>query len=329
MSESTTVNFGMVGLGRMGANIVRRLQKHDIKSVVYDLAPAPVAQMASEGSVASKDFSDFASKIQVPRVVWVMVPSGVTDSTIEELSAHLSPGDTIIDGGNSHYRNDLVNAQKLATKGINFVDVGTSGGIFGLERGYSLMIGGEKSVVAGLTPIFRALAPGFDSASRTPGRTGEPSDSEIGFLHCGPVGSGHFVKMIHNGIEYGMMASFAEGLGIFEAAKNAFPAYDLDIAEITEVWRRGSVVASWLLDLTAQALQENPSLDDYSTEVSDSGEGRWTVQAAIESGVPAPVLSASLFSRFASRGNDAYANRVLSAMRYKFGGHNESPKKGK
>lgn len=327
MSESATLNFGMVGLGRMGANIVRRLQKHDIKSVVYDLSPSVVAELASEGAVASSDFADLARKLPAPRVVWVMVPSSVTDSTIEELAEHLSPGDTIIDGGNSYYRNDLINAEKLAAKGINFVDVGTSGGVYGLERGYSLMIGGEKEVVARLEPLFTALAPGFDSAIRTVGRTGEPSNSEIGFLHCGPVGAGHFVKMVHNGIEYGMMASFAEGLGIFEAAKNATPAYNLDIPEITEVWRRGSVVASWLLDLTAQALQENPSLGDYSTEVSDSGEGRWTVQAAIETGVPAPVLSASLFSRFASRNNDAYSNRVLSAMRYKFGGHNESPKK--
>lgn len=327
MSESAPVNFGMVGLGKMGANIVRRLQRNDIRSVVYDLQPSAVAELASEGAVASSEFADLASKLPTPRVVWVMVPSGVTDSTIEQLAEHLSPGDTIIDGGNSYYRNDLINAQKLATKGINFVDVGTSGGVYGLERGYSLMIGGDKKVVSKLEPIFRALAPGFESASRTVGRTGEQSTSEIGFLHCGPVGAGHYVKMVHNGIEYGMMASFAEGLGIFEAAKNATPAYDLDIPEITEVWRRGSVVASWLLDLTAQALQENPSLGDYSTEVSDSGEGRWTVQAAIETGVPAPVLSASLFSRFVSRGNDAYSNRVLSAMRYKFGGHNESPKK--
>ncbi len=329
MSETKTVNFGMVGLGRMGANIVRRLQKHDIKSVVYDLQPAAVAELAGEGAIGAADFADLASKIPAPRVVWVMVPSGVTDSTIEQLSAHLSAGDTIIDGGNSYYRHDLVNAEKLTTRGINFVDVGTSGGVYGLERGYSLMIGGDDKVVAALEPIFRALAPGFESATRTVGRSGEPSSSEVGFLHCGPVGAGHYVKMVHNGIEYGMMAAFAEGLGIFEAAKGATPAYDLNIPEITEVWRRGSVVASWLLDLTAQALQENPSLGDYSTEVSDSGEGRWTVQAAIETGVPAPVLSASLFSRFASRGNDAYSDRVLSAMRYKFGGHNESPKKGK
>ena len=327
MSENAALNFGMVGLGKMGANIVRRLQKHGITTVVYDISASAVIELASEGAIPSSDFADLASKLSIPRVVWVMVPSAVTDSTILELAKHLSPGDTVIDGGNSFYRHDLVNAEKLLAKGINFVDVGTSGGIFGLERGYSLMIGGEKEVVSKLEPIFRALAPGFESASRTAGRTGEPSNSEIGFLHCGPVGAGHYVKMVHNGIEYGMMASFAEGLGIFEAAKNATPAYKLDIPEITEVWRRGSVVASWLLDLTAQALQENPSLGDYSTEVSDSGEGRWTLQAAIETGVPAPVLSASLFSRFASRSNDAFSNRVLSAMRYKFGGHNESPKK--
>lgn len=326
MSEIASVNFGMVGLGKMGANIVRRLQRHGISTVVYDISPSAVAELAGEGATASVDYADFASKLPTPRVVWVMVPSGVTDSTIEELAKHLSSGDTIIDGGNSFYKHDLLNAEKLSTNGINFVDVGTSGGVYGLERGYSMMIGGDKEVVSTLEPIFRALAPGFESATRTVGRTGEPSNSEIGFLHCGPVGAGHYVKMVHNGIEYGMMASFAEGLGIFEATKNATPAYDLDIPEITEVWRRGSVIASWLLDLTAQALQESPSLGDYSTEVADNGEGRWTLQAAIETGVPAPVLSASLFSRFASRGNDAYSNRVLSAMRHKFGGHNESPK---
>lgn len=326
MSQGAMMNVGMVGLGKMGANIVRRLQRHDIKSVVYDLQPSAVAELVGEGAVGSADFADLASKLPTPRVVWVMVPSAVTDSTIEELAQHLSAGDTIIDGGNSYYKNDLINAEKLASKGINFVDVGTSGGVYGLERGYSLMIGGDKKIVATLEPLFRALAPGFESAPRTVGRTGKPSTSEIGFLHCGPAGAGHYVKMVHNGIEYGMMAAFAEGLGIFEAAKNTTPSYDLDISEITEVWRRGSVVASWLLDLTAEALKENPSLGDYSTQVSDSGEGRWTVQAAIETGVPAPVLSASLFSRFSSRDNDAYSNRVLSAMRYKFGGHNESPK---
>lgn len=326
MASRHEMNFGMVGLGRMGANIVRRLREQEIHSVVYDISPKAVQEMANEGSIPSIDLVDFAAKLSTPRVVWVMVPSPVTDSTIAELSIHLSAGDTIIDGGNSFYKDDLINAQKLSERGINFVDVGTSGGIYGLERGYSLMIGGENDVVAKLEPIFQALAPGFDSAPRTPGRKGDTVSSEVGYFHCGPVGAGHFVKMVHNGIEYGMMAAFAEGLGIFEAAKDSNPAYDLNIPEITEVWRRGSVVASWLLDLTAQALQEDPSLSQYSTSVSDSGEGRWTVEAAIESGVPAPVLTAALFSRFASRGNDEFSNRVLSAMRYKFGGHKENPK---
>ena len=269
--------------------------------------------------------ADLAAKLATPRTVWVMVPAQVTDSTIAQLSNHLTAGDTIIDGGNSYYKNDLANAELLKAKGINFVDVGTSGGVYGLERGYSLMIGGDKKVVDSLDPIFKALAPGVEAAERTPGRSGAPTQAEFGYLHCGPVGSGHFVKMIHNGIEYGMMAAFAEGLAIFEAADEMTPAYDLNISEITEVWRRGSVVASWLLDLTAQALHESSELAEYSSEVSDSGEGRWTVQAAIEAGVPAHVLSASLYARFASRNNDEFANRVLSAMRYKFGGHNEKP----
>jgi 6-phosphogluconate dehydrogenase len=322
----SSTNFGMIGLGRMGANIVRRLANHQITSVVYDVSPESVAALAAEGSIASSDLADFAAKLTAPRTVWVMVPAGVTDSTIASVAAVLSPGDTIIDGGNSYYKNDLQNAEMLKELGINFVDVGTSGGVYGLERGYSLMIGGDKSVVKSLDPIFKALAPGVAAATRTPGRTGEPAQSEYGYLHCGPTGAGHFVKMIHNGIEYGMMAAFAEGLAIFEAADEMTPAYDLDIPEITEVWRRGSVVASWLLDLTAQALNESTELKEYSSEVSDSGEGRWTVQAAIEAGIPAHVLSASLYSRFASRNNDEFANRVLSAMRYKFGGHNEKPK---
>ena len=329
MTDKREINFGMVGLGRMGANIVRRLREHEIHSVVYDISPNAVQEMANEGSIPATDLAELSAKIPNPRVVWVMVPSGVTDSTIAELSIHLTAGDTIIDGGNSYYKRDVINAQKLSLRGINFVDVGTSGGIYGLERGYSLMIGGEKDVVAKLEPIFQALAPGFDSAPRTPGRKGDTASSEVGYFHCGPAGAGHFVKMVHNGIEYGMMAAFAEGLGIFEAAKNAEPAFDLDIPEITEVWRRGSVVASWLLDLTAEALQENPSLSDYSTSVSDSGEGRWTVEAAIEAGVPVPVLTSALFSRFASRGNDEFSNRILSAMRYKFGGHKESPDRKK
>jgi 6-phosphogluconate dehydrogenase len=324
----TTINFGMIGLGRMGANIVRRLARHNISSVVFDLNQKAVAELSGEGSTGASDIADFVSKLQAPRTVWVMVPAQVTDSTIAEIAEHLSPGDTVIDGGNSYYKNDVKNAELLQAKGINFVDVGTSGGVYGLERGYSLMIGGEKNVVSDLDPIFKALAPGVESAERTPGRTGAPAQAEYGYLHCGPVGAGHFVKMIHNGIEYGMMAAFAEGLAIFEAADQLQPAYELDIPAITEVWRRGSVVSSWLLDLTAQALEESPELKEYSSEVSDSGEGRWTVQAAIEAGIPAHVLSASLYARFASRNNDEFANRVLSAMRYKFGGHNEKPQAG-
>ena len=320
-----TTHFGMVGLGRMGANIVRRLARHNITSAVYDVSPDAVKALAAEGAIGASDMAHLAASLSTPRTVWIMVPASVTDSTIAAMAEHLSSGDTIIDGGNSYYKNDLKNAELLKAKGINFVDVGTSGGVYGLERGYSLMIGGDAAVVKSLDPIFKALCPGVESAERTPGRTGEPQQAEYGYLHCGPVGSGHFVKMIHNGIEYGMMAAFAEGLAIFEAADEMTPAYDLDIPAITEVWRRGSVVASWLLDLTAQALVESEELKEYSTEVSDSGEGRWTVQAAIEAGIPAHVLSASLYARFASRNNDEFANRVLSAMRYKFGGHNEKP----
>ncbi|HUW88324.1 MAG TPA: decarboxylating 6-phosphogluconate dehydrogenase [Candidatus Paceibacterota bacterium] len=321
------MNFGMVGLGKMGANIVRRLAGQGISSVVYDLNPAFIAELVEEGSIGATDYHDLANKLSTPRIIWVMVPASVTGSTIKSIAEYLSPGDTIIDGGNSFYRNDLVIADHLALQGVKFVDVGTSGGVYGLERGYSLMIGGEDAVVQMLEPIFKALAPGVETAARTAGRSGQPSSSEMGYLHCGPVGAGHYVKMIHNGIEYGMMAALAEGLAIFDASKSGTPSYDLDVAEIAEVWRRGSVVASWLLDLTAQALHQDPALTEYSTNVSDSGEGRWTVNAAIELGVPAPVLATSLFSRFASRGNDDFSNRVLSAMRYQFGGHNESPQK--
>eukprot|EP00047_Mylnosiga_fluctuans_P007855 m.5114 g.5114 ORF g.5114 m.5114 type:complete len:422 (-) comp1974_c0_seq1:868-2133(-) len=318
--------LGMVGLGRMGGNIVRRLARSGIFSVLNDVQQAMVGALADElpECVPSASMADMAAKLPTPRVVWVMVPASVADVTIASVAAVLDAGDIVIDGGNSYYRNDVENARKLAERGIHFVDVGTSGGVHGLERGYSLMIGGETAIVQHLDPIFRALAPGMDAAERTPGRTGEPATSELGYFHCGPSGAGHYVKMIHNGIEYGMMAAFAEGLGIFEAAKHGTPQYNLDLSHITEVWRRGSVVASWLLDLIAHALQEDPGLTGYSTAVSDSGEGRWTVQAAIELGIPAHVLSASLFSRFASRDNDDYANRVLSAMRKKFGGHNET-----
>ncbi|GDX24901.1 6-phosphogluconate dehydrogenase [Actinomycetes bacterium] len=316
-----SIHFGMIGLGRMGANIVRRLSQHEISSVVYDHSPEAIKQLAAEGSIASSNLPDFVSKLTTPRTVWIMVPSSEVNATIDELSKLLSRGDTIIDGGNSYYKDDSVRATKLATHGINFVDIGTSGGVHGLTRGYSLMIGGEKEVINKLEPILKALSPGIDSVERTVGRTGVPSQSEYGYLHCGPHGAGHFVKMIHNGIEYGMMAAIAEGLAIFEAADDMAHPYQFDIPEITQLWRRGSVIESWLLDLTAQSLQESPQLLEYSSSVSDSGEGRWAVEAALESGVPAYVLSAALYSRFASRDNDEFANRVLSAMRSKFGGH--------
>jgi 6-phosphogluconate dehydrogenase len=317
----SSINFGMIGLGRMGANIVRRLSQHEIASVIYDKSPDAIEQLAAEGSTAAASLADFVSKLAIPRTIWIMVPSSEVDSTINVLSNFLSSGDTIIDGGNSYYKNDLVNAKKLAPLGINFVDIGTSGGIHGLTRGYSLMVGGEKEVINKLEPILKALSPGVDTVSRTPGRTGDPSQSEHGYLHCGPHGAGHFVKMVHNGIEYGMMAAIAEGLAIFEAAGEMTHPYDFDISEIIQVWRRGSVIESWLLDLTAQSLQESPQLIEYSSSVSDSGEGRWAVEAAIESGIPAYVLSAALYSRFASRDNDEFSNRILSAMRSKFGGH--------
>jgi 6-phosphogluconate dehydrogenase len=323
----STPAIAVVGLGRMGANIVRRLHRHNITAAVWDINPDSVSALAAEGAVPMTELSDLITTVPAPRTVWIMVPASVTDQTIAAVAAVLEPGDTIIDGGNSYYKNDILNAAKLAEVGLNFVDVGTSGGVYGLERGYSLMIGGDKNVVERLDPIFKALAPGVASAERTPGRSGETSTAEEGYLWCGPAGAGHFVKMVHNGIEYGMMAAFAEGLAIFDAVKDGEPAYDLNLTEITEVWRRGSVVASWLLDLTAQALLETPDLGPYSTAVSDSGEGRWTVEAAIENQVPAHVLSAALWSRFASRDNDDFANKTLNAMRYKFGGHNENPRK--
>ena len=313
----------MIGLGRMGASIVRRLSQHKIFSVVYDQSPDAINQIEAEGSIAASNLADFVSKLVKPRTVWIMVPSSEVNLTIDELSKLLSRGDTIIDGGNSYYKDALVHATNLAKYGINFVDIGTSGGVHGLARGFNLMVGGKTEVVNGLEPVLKALSPGLNSVSRTPGRTGKPSPSEHGFLHCGPHGSGHFVKMIHNGIEYGMMAAIAEGLAIFEAANKRSYPYNFDIPEITQLWQRGSVIESWLLDLTAQSLHESPLLLEYSSTVSDSGEGRWTVEAALESGVPAHVLSAALFSRFASRDNDEFANRVLSAMRYKFGGHKE------
>jgi 6-phosphogluconate dehydrogenase len=333
----------MVGLGRMGANIVRRLMRDGHDCVVYDVNPDAVAGLAGEGATGTDSLDDFVAKLEPPRAAWVMVPAGeITESTVHELGSRLESGDAIIDGGNSYYRDDIRRAQELSGRGIDYIDCGTSGGVFGLERGYCLMIGGPDEAVARLEPIFATLAPGVDAAERTPGRDGDPSQAEHGYLHCGPSGAGHFVKMVHNGIEYGVMAAYSEGLNILrnadagaherEADAETAPLdhpeyyqYEIDVAEVAEVWRRGSVVGSWLLDLTAAALRESPTLEDFGGRVSDSGEGRWTSIAAIEEGVPAPVLSSALYSRFASRDLDDFANKVLSAMRKQFGGHEEKP----
>ena len=334
------MQLGMIGLGRMGANMVRRLMKAGHECVVFDVSPDSVKALADEGAAASESMEDFVGKLEKPRSVWLMVPAAVVDSTLDSLVPLLDEGDAVIDGGNSYYRDDIRRSARLAEHKIDYVDTGTSGGVWGIERGYCLMIGGPDQAVDRLDPIFSALAPGVDSAERTPGRDGDPSPSEQGYLHCGPSGAGHFVKMVHNGIEYGVMAAYAEGLNILknanvgkaqqEADAETAPLedpqyyqYDIDIPEVTEVWRRGSVIGSWLLDLTAQALQESPDLSDYAGRVSDSGEGRWTSIAAIEEGVPAPVLSMALYSRFASRGLDDFADKVLSAMRKEFGGHAE------
>jgi 6-phosphogluconate dehydrogenase len=335
------MQLGMVGLGRMGANIVRRLMRDGHDCVVYDVNPDTVKELAGEGAAGSDSLEDFAAKLSKPRAAWVMVPAGqITETTVDQLGAVLESGDAIIDGGNSYYRDDIRRSAKLAEQGIDYIDCGTSGGVFGLERGYCLMIGGPDDAVKRLDPIFATLAPGVDAAERTPGRSGEPSTAENGYLHCGPSGAGHFVKMVHNGIEYGVMAAYAEGLnilrnadaGLHEREADAetapltdphFYEYELDIPEVAEVWRRGSVIGSWLLDLTAAALLESPGLEDFEGRVSDSGEGRWTSIAAIEEGVPAPVLSEALYSRFASRGLDDFADKVLSAMRKQFGGHAE------
>jgi 6-phosphogluconate dehydrogenase len=341
MATSSPMQLGMVGLGRMGANIVRRLMRDGHTCVVFDLDPAAVKALEAEGAVGASSMEEFVEKLSEPRTAWVMVPAGeITGKTIDGLAAHMKSGDTIIDGGNSYYRDDIRRAAALSDKGIHLIDVGTSGGIFGLDRGYCLMIGGENGVVERLNPLFATIAPGIDSAERTPGRTGEPDAAEQGYLHCGPNGAGHFVKMVHNGIEYGMMASYAEGLNILHKANAGkteikgdaetapleqpeYYQYDIDTTAVAEVWRRGSVVSSWLLDLTAQALHESPSLDAYAGRVSDSGEGRWTTIAAIDEGVPAPVLTTALYSRFASRDLDDFANKALSAMRKGFGGHDE------
>ena len=340
------MQLGMVGLGRMGANMVRRLMRSGHSCVAYDVSADAVKAMASEGAIGADSLEDFVAKLESPKAAWVMVPAGYTGDTINKLAELMSPGDIIIDGGNSHYHDDIVRAAKLKEQGIHFVDVGTSGGVFGLERGYCLMIGGEEEVVSHLGPVFAAIAPGVGAAPRTEGRTGEPSAAENGYLHCGPNGAGHFVKMVHNGIEYGIMASYAEGLAILakanigKAAPTTYDAentplaepeyyqYDMDVAEITEVWRRGSVVSSWLLDLTAHALHQDPKLGSFAGRVSDSGEGRWTVKAAIDEAVPAHVLTAALYERFSSRGEADFADKVLSAMRKEFGGHAEQSQVG-
>jgi 6-phosphogluconate dehydrogenase len=333
----------MVGLGRMGANMARRLMKDGHEIVAFDVNPDAVAELAGEGASGAESLADLAAKLSAPRSVWVMVPAGgITEQTIKDVAAVLEPGDAIIDGGNSYYRDDIRHAAMLKEQGIDFIDCGTSGGVFGLERGYCLMIGGPDGAVARLDSVFASLAPGVDSAERTPGRSGEVTPSENGYLHCGPNGAGHFVKMVHNGIEYGIMAAYAEGLNILKNANSGkvereadaetaplehpeYYQYDLDLPEVTEVWRRGSVIGSWLLDLTAAAMQESPDLAEFSGRVSDSGEGRWTAIAAIDEGVPTPVLTTALQERFFSRELGDFGDKVQSAMRKQFGGHDEKP----
>ena len=339
------MQLGMVGLGRMGANLVRRLMRDGHDCVVYDVNAEAVATLRADGAVATGSLDEFVAALTPPRTAWVMVPAALTGDTIDALASRMSEGDVIIDGGNSYYRDDIERAEKLAALGLHHVDIGTSGGVHGLERGFCLMIGGEPQVVERLDPIFRSIAPGVDSAARTPGRAGEPSPAEQGYLHCGPHGAGHFVKMVHNGIEYGLMAAYAEGLNILhkanvglteqQASAESTPLrgpryyqYDLPLPEVAEVWRRGSVVASWLLDLTAGALLRSPELADLAGRVSDSGEGRWTAIAAVDEGVPAHVLTAALYERFSSRGEADFADRLLSAMRREFGGHVELPAGG-
>ena len=334
------MQLGMIGLGRMGANLVRRLTRAGHSCVVYDVDAAAVARLQDEGATGAGSLAEFAAQLDAPRAVWIMVPAAFVDDTLGKLEEHLEAGDVVIDGGNSYYRDDVARSARLSPRGIHYVDVGTSGGVFGLERGYCLMIGGDPEPVARLDPVFAAIAPGVDAAPRTPSRTGPPTAAEQGYLHCGPVGAGHFVKMVHNGIEYGLMAAYAEGLNILRGADAGdaprsddaetaplrdaeFYRYDLDVASVAEVWRRGSVVSSWLLDLTADALAESPELAGFEGRVSDSGEGRWTIHAAVDEGVPATVLSAALFARFSSRGDADFADRVLSAMRKEFGGHDE------
>jgi 6-phosphogluconate dehydrogenase len=341
MTTDTPMQLGMVGLGRMGANLVRRLMRDGHHCVGYDHTEAHVKQLEAEGATGAATLADFVAKLEKPRTVWMMLPAAVTGSTLDALSELLEPGDCVIDGGNSYYRDDIVRAQQLKPKQLHYLDVGTSGGIYGLERGYCLMIGGEDEPVRRLDPIFRSIAPGAGSAEPTPGRTRTTGTAQDGYLHCGPNGAGHFVKMVHNGIEYGMMAAIAEGLSVIKHANIGkadvasadaettplrdpeYYQYDIDVAEVAEVWRRGSVVGSWLMDLTADALARSPQLDDFAGHVSDSGEGRWTVIAAIDEGVPAPVITAALIERFESRGLGEFSHKLLSALRSEFGGHAE------
>ena len=343
MATKTPMQLGMVGLGRMGAGLVRRLLRDGHRCVGYDVSADAVKALEADGATGAVSLEDFASRLEKPRAAWVMVPAGeITDQTIDSLAAALEPGDTIIDGGNTYYRDDLLHATALKEKGIHHIDVGTSGGVWGLERGFCLMIGGESEPVERLNPIFASIAPGVDAAPRTPGRTGAPAPAEHGYYHCGPNGAGHFVKMVHNGIEYGLMAAYSEGLNVIKNADAGrrrqqadaetapldypeFYQYDIDTTEVAEVWRRGSVITSWLLDLTAEALHASPTLDEFAGRVSDSGEGRWTSIAAIEEGVPLPILTTALYSRFDSRGLDEFADKLLSAMRKGFGGHAEKP----
>jgi 6-phosphogluconate dehydrogenase len=339
-----TMQIGLIGLGRMGANMARRLLKGGHQCVVFDVSEKAVKELTQDKAVGSSSLADFAKKLTKPRAVWLMVPAAVVDKTVADLLPHLERGDILIDGGNSYYVDDIRRAKELTAKGIHYVDVGTSGGVWGLERGYCMMIGGEKDVVQNLDPIFATLAPGIGNIPRTRGREKVSGTAEQGYLHCGPNGAGHFVKMVHNGIEYGIMAAYAEGLGVLHAAnagkkRDAVDAettplrepeyykYELNLPDISEVWRRGSVIASWLLDLTASALIEDPALAKFAGRVSDSGEGRWTIKAAVDEGVPVPVLTTALYERFASRGEADYQDKLLSAMRFGFGGHLEKSAK--
>jgi 6-phosphogluconate dehydrogenase len=341
MATDKPMQLGMIGLGRMGANLVRRLERDGHTCVVYDVNPDAVKALEAEGAVGSSSLADFVNKLQKPRAMWIMVPAAIVAPTLDQLTGLLDPGDMVIDGGNSYYRDDIVRAKQLAAMDIHYVDCGTSGGVWGLDRGYCLMIGGESGPVEHLDPIFKTIAPGESSAPPTPGRTRQGGTAPHGYLHCGPNGAGHFVKMIHNGVEYGMMAAIAEGLSIIQHADAGMHApadidaettplrnpeayqYDIDVPEVAEVWRRGSVIGSWLMDLTADAFARSPKLDDFAGRVSDSGEGRWTVDAAIDIGVPAAVITAALFERFESRGNGEFTGKILSALRSEFGGHAE------